>query len=140
VHVHLREGDLDAFFCKALGNPAIDSILDLFRNIVLPCPDVENEVEAGISEFYEKDRGCGILEKILGIFYGIMCNLKQYLLDPFGIGSIGNGDRDGNPQFLVWLGIVNDDIRGQLGVRDGDDLVSSVLIRVLRVPTDITSP
>ena len=67
------------------GDTAVDGILYLFRNVEFSCPDVENKVEAGISKFHEKDRGCRILEKILGIFYCIMGNLKKYLLDPSGI-------------------------------------------------------
>ena len=40
-----------------------------------------------------------------------------------GIGSVGNGNRDGDPQFLIRFGIIDDDVRGDLVIRDGDNLV-----------------
>jgi hypothetical protein len=99
MHIHLREGDLDFFPCKALGNPAIDRILHFIGEAVFPRPDPEDKIQTGLGKFGEENRGRGIGKEILSIFYCILGNFKKYLLDPSGIGSVGNRDRDGNPQF-----------------------------------------
>ena len=69
-----------------------------------------------------------------------MGNLHQDLLDPYGICSVCNSYRDGNPQFLIRFGVINDDIRGYLVIWDGDDLVIKGPDPGMRVPTDTTSP
>ena len=68
-----------------LGNPAVDRVLHLVRSVILLRPDAENEVEAGITEFREKNGGIGSSRRYTVFCIASCAIIKEYLLDPFWI-------------------------------------------------------